>query len=407
MGLRKNPCLFLLLLASSAAMAQKTTSYSGDHVNAKGETGTAQYTYYLDGERPVPHGKFRFSTTYEDSLRCNHHIFRTSNGEYAHGRKQGRWNYEYRELVVAVERMEGLRAFTRTDGTQGKTMLSYEKGVPSGNLSFTDEGISNGRVSGTLRKGEANFTGGRPTGNFSYDDREKSLTVKGMFDSRGNFDGEWVITRSDTTGTYLEERTYTNGFLLKLRLSHNDSVLQNLSYDDVIAKLQRLADGDTTRGYSIGPRAFGVEFDDGFTSDSPYERAQDEGNSIIMLAQQRLFGPDSEPYAYTGLDTMRQGSTRRFIYTYTQEEEEALQRSAVMLDTLRAISDRYLENRTLMMNRQKSDSLAFSYGWLMTRPTRKGRAETELGRLPLSGPHQLLQRGYRLCSRCGLHPLRL
>jgi hypothetical protein len=383
MGLR-TICTFLafwLLLNPPSVTAQRTTSFSGTYVNARNESGTAQYTYYLDGEKPVMHGQFRFSATFEDSVRCNHHVFRSANGTYAHGRKHGKWNYEYRNLQVRVEKLEGLRASTRTDGIQGRTSLSFEQGTPSGSLSFAAERIENGRISGIHSQGTANLDGGRPVGEFKYDGHRNSRRISGQFDAQGNYDGEWSIHLTDSIGTRREQRVYRNGFLIGLKVTVNDSVIRDLTYADVVQKLERLAKGDTLSGYSIGPRAFGVAFDDGFTADSPFLTAQQVGNDVLTQAQQRLFGAASEPYAYSGLDTMRHGSTRRFIYTYTGEEEAALLRSALMLDTLKAISDRYLENPTLMMNRQKSDSLAFSYGWLMTLQTKLGQLRSAIEKL--------------------------
>lgn len=373
--------LTMLFCIPCATTAQSTRNFSGDYTNALGEQGTANYGYYIKDERTVPHGRFRFSTAYEDTAVCNRHVSRSASGEYANGRKNGKWGYEFRELNVTVERMDGLRAITRTDGTQLKVAAQFTDGVASGTLTFSDEDITNGRVTAVVRKGSVSFKDGGPEGEMAYDGQKKDRTVRGTFDSGGNFHGKWVITDSDSAGTYRDERTYRNGFLTHLRLTLGDSVLHDLSYDDVIAKLDRLEQGDTTGGYSIGPRAFGVTFDDGFTASSPFLAAQGMGNHVIVRAQEKLFGAESEPFAYRGLDTIRTGSTRRFIYTYTAEEEQALLTSSSLIDSLKARSDRYLENKALMMNRQKSDSLAFTFGWLITLQGKLGQLRKAVDKL--------------------------
>jgi hypothetical protein len=371
----------MLLCIPCITIAQSTKNFSGDYTNALGERGTANYGYYIKDERTVPHGKFRFSTAYEDTAVCNRHVSRSANGEYANGRKNGKWGYEFRELNVTVERMDGLRAITRTDGTQKKLSAQFTDGVASGTLTFSDEDITNGRVTAVVRSGNVSFRVGLPQGEMAYDGRHRDRRVRGGFDSNGNFHGNWVITESDSIGTYRDERTYRNGFLTHLRLTLGDSLLHDLSYDDVIAKLDRLEQGDTTGGYSIGPRAFGVTFDDGFTATSPYLTAQDMGNHVIVRAQDKLFGTASEPFAYRGLDTLHTGSTRRFIYTYTAKEEQALLNSSLLLDSLKVRSDRYLENRSLMMNHQKSDSLAFTFGWLITLQSKLGQLRKAVDKL--------------------------
>lgn len=371
----------MLLCIPCAITAQSIKNFSGDYTNALGERGTANYGYYIKDERTVPHGKFRFTTAYEDTAVCNRHVSRSANGEYANGRKNGKWSYEFRELNVTVERMDGLRAITRTDGTQIKMSAQFTDGLASGTLTLTDEDITNGRVTAVVRKGSVSFKDGIPDGEVSYDGHEKDRTVRGTFDSGGNFHGNWVITESDSTDTYRDERTYRNGFLTHLRRTIGDSVLYDLTYYDVIAKLDRLEQGDTTGGYSIGPRAFGAEFDDGFTATSPFLTAQGMGNLVIVRAQDKLFGTESEPFAYRGLDSLRTGSTRRFIYTYTAKEEQALLTSSELMDSLKARSDRYLENRSLMMNRQKSDSLAFTYGWLITLQSKLGQLRKAVDKL--------------------------
>jgi hypothetical protein len=370
-----------LSLMAVQATAQKTLPFNGSYVNALGEGGTAHYNYYLDGDRPVPHGKFRFTASYVDSVQCNRHISRSANGEYAHGRKQGKWAYESRDLNVTVERMDGLRPITRTDGNMVHVALSFKNGSPSGSLTYLNEDVVNSLNNSTVRKGTAEFDNGKPVGSFSYVGERRDRTVRGRFDKDGNYDGDWVITDSDSSGTYRDERTYRNGFLLHLKLKRNDSLLHDIFFTDVTSKLDQLAQGDTTGGFAIGPRSFGVAFDDGYTPGSTMITAQQMGNAVIMRAQHMMFGHQSEPYAYFGLDTFMFGSTRRFIYTYSAQEEEALLLSSALVDSLKAASDRYLENRALMMNRQKSDSLAFSYGWLLTLQGKLGQLRKAVDKL--------------------------
>jgi hypothetical protein len=102
----------LILLICHAAAAQKTLSFNGEFQNARGETGVAKHNFHLEGDRSVLHGKFSFTSNYEDGSMCNFHVFRSANGEYAHGKKHGPWNYESRLLHLNVERIEGLRAIT-------------------------------------------------------------------------------------------------------------------------------------------------------------------------------------------------------------------------------------------------------------------------------------------------------
>jgi hypothetical protein len=259
--------------------------------------------------------------------------------------------------------------------------LQFQNGMATGLLTLVDDSIVKGRVRDIIRKGTVNLSSGIPTGDMAYEGQHRGRSVRGQFDDQGRFHGHWSISDSDSSGIYKEQRTYRHGFLTQLHLTLNDSVIHDITYTDVIRKLDLLASGDTLQGYSVGPRAFGVVFDDGFAPHSPEQQAQTIGNMVIERAFHMLFGQHTEPFAYTGIDSIQKGSTRRFIYTYTQDEEDALLRSAILIDSLVAASSRYLENKMLMINRQKSDSLAFSYGWLMTLQSKLYELETAVSNL--------------------------
>lgn len=329
-----------------------------------GEVGEAEYSFVVRDSVNIFVGPFSYTSEYFDEE--GRFIQRRISGTYENGKKHGNWIYKNNFYDIVVETVtDNFKAETTTNGSSTSLKAVYASGKAVGNWVFEEQEVVNGKAGRKAKSLEVFFSDGMKAGpfRFSMDGSEGQTLVRGNFSADSFFDGEWSMEYSIDGVRYFETRVYDDGFLTNLRLENKDESVAvfDVEYKSVIEKLAVLERDDSDLDFKMGDRAFGLVFDDGFPSISEEEASQFLGNKVLGLALNTLKSREIGGLELEGIDLIDFGATRRFEYTFTKAEEAALGEAADLID--QSISDiqKFINNSSLSLNRQKNDSLAFSF----------------------------------------------
>ncbi|MCC5939190.1 MAG: hypothetical protein JJU34_18060 [Lunatimonas sp.] len=343
--------------------AQDIFTYKGSF-SLGDEVGEAEYSFFVRDSINVFDGPFFYSSEYFDE--AGRFVQRRISGIYENGKKHGNWIYKNNFYDITVETVtDNFKAETTINGLSTSLRAVYESGKAIGNWVFEEKEVVNGKTGKNAKSLEVFFSEGMKAGpfRFSMDGSEGQTLVRGNFSADSFFDGEWSMEYSIDAVKYFETRMYDNGFLTNLRLENrNESVaVFDVEYESVIEKLAALQREDSDLDFKMGDRSFGLVFDDGFPSISEEEASQFLGNKVLGEALNVLKSREIGGLELEGIDLIDFGATRRFEYTFTKAEEAALSEAADLID--QSISDiqKFINNSSLSLNRQKNDSLAFSF----------------------------------------------
>jgi hypothetical protein len=371
MTMGKGKILFQIifyLFASQFAYSQKKSVFSGEFLNERNELGTANYTFYLDqNKKEVIDGRFSFLSNYQNPDNCNQYIEIKANGNYKNGFKNALWQYHNKTLEIADFMISGISAKSTLNGSILTVNANYLDGLAHGKWNMQEEEILKSKTSKITKKASANYLNGKISGDFFYINdvsNNEFFEIKGNFNKDGDFDKDWQLVFFKGNDKIIEKRTYRNGFLISLQKINmkSDSLLYDIKYTDVEKKLNMLAQyPDSSLGYTIGDEKFGILFNDGYHSDSEMELAQNLGNSFISKALKTFCDKEGEVFSFKGIKNFATGSTRRFIYEYTKEEEDNLKNSLEYLNQSKSLIKELLENKSFQVNKQKTDSLAYTF----------------------------------------------
>jgi hypothetical protein len=367
--------LFLLLIASTIPSFSQTKDlpknlqrYEGPYTLNEYEQGVASYSYTVDKDgNHIKSGIFSYRNEFFDN--DNKLIQRHFSGNYTNGLKSGKWNYSNHvydiNLITVTEKLQ-LKA--DINGVRTRLEGNYVNGKAHGQWKFEEQKIKNEREIGVMDVTTLNFKDGRMVGSFRY----RSLQVDNLVNVEGRFNddhfmhGKWVLEYITDSIPIREFRTYENGFLLDLRIIHvlKDSVLTDITYNRVREKLENINSGEPDLPYQVGDRYFGFLFDDGFPELSSYKISQLQGNKILEKAITPITARRISGLNLEGIEALLPGATRRFVYTYTEAESNALSETSQKLQHYISYIDGVINNPTLTLHRQRSDTLAFTYKFL-------------------------------------------
>jgi hypothetical protein len=362
------PLIILFSTLTTHIVAQQRESYSGPYQLNDSEKGHAKFNYFLDEEGGmVKTGPFSFNKEYLKDE--NTFIQRDFSGKYKDGLKEGKWVYLNNTFDINIRTVTvGLQLLADLNGSRSKLEGNYREGKAHGPWKLEVQEIKDGRVVGIAQKANLNFNDGKMVGDYYFEDADEDypLKVRGSYSEDHFFDGEWVLEYVADSIPIIERRFYDNGFLLKLELhdKQNDITLFDLEYEMVRERLSRARAGEEDLGYAIGNRRFGFLFDDGFPDFSEKEVGQSSGNEILHRVKGIIADREIEGLNLPGILELQAGGTRRFEYTYSTAEQQALEN--LDQDLSQYISDiqKFVNNSTLALNRQRSDSLAFTFKFL-------------------------------------------
>jgi hypothetical protein len=253
------------------------------------------------------------------------------------------------------------------NGTIVKINANYTEGLAQGKWTFQEEEILKSKNLRITKKASANYSKGNLFGDFYYINdvpNNEFFEVRGTFNKNGDFDKDWILIFFKENDKIIEKRTYRDGFLIKLQKvnTKNNSLIYDINYVDVEKKLDLLAQfPDSAVGYTIGEEKFGVLFNDGYHSDSEMEFAQNLGNSFITKSVKTFCDKEGEVFSLKGIKNIVKGSTKRFKYNYTKEEEEKLSKSLEYISEIKTLITELAANKSFQINKQKTDSLALVF----------------------------------------------
>ncbi|MFC0657431.1 hypothetical protein ACFFF3_15570 [Mongoliitalea lutea] len=328
--------------------------------------GSANFNYYLNASGDtVLHGGFSFVSENVDSL--GRFIQRRVNGTYHEGKKDKVWQYIHNTFEVSINTVnERFQVQTSLNGTTQKLEANYDMGEASGMWKLEEFMVDDGKLSKQLKNLQVNFQESRLIGPFSFfvHSPPNSTQIKGQFNTRHFFDGKWELTYRKDSIDYHEERLYDDGFLISLVQKDNSNgiTIFEVSFDRVKQKLQDAREGKEGIDFKIGSDFFDVFFDDGFPYFSKEEISQKNGNEILN----DLFSLISSNTLVIGLKLegspeLLPAATRRFEYTLTAKERELLDKAEKSVNRYISDLEKFVNNTSLALYRQRSDSLSFSF----------------------------------------------
>lgn len=355
--------ILLFLFQFNVGKSQDLLKFSGPFLLDE-EEGNAEFSFFMEDSVRKISGPFNYNSEYFNDEGI--FVQRTISGEYSEGRKAGAWTYLNNYFDIKVKSVgKNFQVQSDVSGRTSALKANYQAGLASNKWIYEEQVIENGSLSHRDKLVEVIFNRGKMAGPFSYqsDDPNFPMKITGAFSDDGYFDGEWNLDYFVDSVRYLEKRIYKGGFLTNLQVENiNEGILiHEVSYETVVNKLEMLTQEDADLDFAVGDKPFGLLFDDGFRSFSEEEVSQYLGNEVLGTVL-NTFQSD----VITGLDLegagrIEIGSTRRFEYTFTRREQTALQELSELIDQRTSDIQKFISNTSLYLNRQKSDSLAFSY----------------------------------------------
>jgi hypothetical protein len=356
-------------LLAGYANAQSALTYRGSYMLKDDFKGIATYGYKkYKNDSIVMHGNFSFtSDVYE--IETSNTIYQVNiNGAYREGLKVGAWSYEQNDYRVKINRLNNLQVDARLTGMQKNLQASYINGLPGGKWVYSINRVEQSKRLGTGARLEAYFKNGYATAEFLYNNSfdYQPVIINGNFDEKGRLHGRWILHYSDSANRYIEERQYSEGFLLELRikLRDKDSVIASLLYGDVKEKLRMIEDLDSICPFKKGDKHFGVLFNDGYRSNEPKFFMQQGGNELLESAFKLVSDTTSSIFGVPGFTFPKIGYTRRFQYIYPDYEPYYLQLIDSVANTGFIMFDSLENSTVLKINKQKNDTLSLLYHFI-------------------------------------------
>lgn len=331
--------------------------------------GTATHGYKkLENDSLVMHGAFNFTSDVYEIDTTNLIMQVMIKGNYTDGLKSGVWNYEQNEYKVRIAKLNNLQVDARLDGVQKSLQASYMSGLPHGKWTYNMNKIKQSKRIGVGAKLDAQFKQGYAIGDFTFNRtyNGSSIFVSGKFDDKGRMHGKWVLKYQDSMGRVTEERNYQEGFLLDLavKCEETDSVVIDLSYEDVKLKLQQIEHITELSEFKKGDSLFAILFNDGYRLTDPKITAQFAGNLVLVNAFQHIADTSSTIFGVPGFSFPKIGFTRRFQYVYPEYEKMVLREVDSLVNAGLNRCDSLINSPALKINKQKNDTLVFLYAFL-------------------------------------------
>jgi hypothetical protein len=249
------------------------------------------------------------------------------------------------------------------DGHHLLANLMFDKEIPNGEWIFKERKITAGRAGTPEPKATIAFHAGIPMGYFSFTGNLEpfgEITLTGTLTNEGFLTDTLRIKYTEKQEAIIEERFYSNGFLLELRQYNDVGVISEfVSYDDVRLKLQNTNGGPNT--YSISEKGFGIHFNPGYTQKDIRNTIQASGNRIFegfvdfLVPFAQL--PNSSHQLIFPL-------TRKFKFIYDTDENERLAYLHEKSKAVRQQTESFLNQPKIILRKSDIDSLAYAYAWV-------------------------------------------
>ncbi|MDN3690430.1 hypothetical protein [Cyclobacterium jeungdonense] len=379
-------CLFLLLLLQSGiGIAQIKNVYEGDYSFQEKE-GTATFEFLENSGEMVMDGFFRFDFLEKDSTdQTILHKFQVT-GEYVRNERNGTWIFDRETHRISLEDVVDFEIISSLKSENIHVKAMYTEGVKTGTWTFKQNDYIDGELKPKAEATGIVFSNDKIVKDFDYRNFEGDFTqlIRGEINSEGYMDGEWSLVYLKDSILVSEVRNYENGFLLgvKQRNLETGAAIKEVIFYKTIEKLRNLEAG-SQNSFKIASADFGLIYNDGFQSESPQLQIQKPGNRFIDDFISKLMQYDAK-----NPETTTSGNypilTKRFEYELYDELDGLLSSLEEKYTLFKDTVETYSEMNALELNKDKSDSLAFTHAYFRSR-TKKLEQMKELIELIRTG----------------------
>lgn len=360
--------LLLSILHSITGIAQVKSVYEGEYT-FQGKKGTATFEFLENSGEMVMDGFFRFDYLEKDSLdETVLHKFQVT-GEQVRNKRNGTWIFDRETHRINLEDVVNFEIVSSLKSENIHVKAMYEEGVKAGTWTFKQNNYVNGELKPKAEAAGIVFSDGKIIKNFAYRNFEGEFTqlIRGEINSNGYMDGEWSLVYLKDSILVSEVRKYENGFLLGViqRNLETGAAIKEVIFYETIEKLQKL-DAGNQNPFKIASADFGLTYNDGFQSGSPQLQIQKSGNRFIDNFISKLLQFDkNNPKA--GTNGNYPIITKRFEYELYDELDGLLSSLQEKYALFRDTVETYSEMNALALNKDKSDSLAFTHAYFKSR----------------------------------------
>ena len=376
------PILFLVFaMQGSLTLAQVRNVFEGPYT-FHGKAGTATFEFLQDeAKNTVLDGFFRFDYLEKDSLDQTILYKFQVTGEYEQNKRSGNWIFDQETHRVDVQDVVNFEVISRLQSDKIYVEAVYDQGVKTGTWAFKQNEFVNGKLRPKAEANGIDFSEGKITENIDYRAFEGDYTqlIRGEINANGYLDGEWALVYLKEGELISEVRNYEKGFLLgiKQRNLETGARVNEVIFHKTIEKLQKLEEAPQ-KAYKIADRDFGLVYNDGFQSNSLPLQIQKSGNRFIDDFISKLLQYDNgrSENTKTAPYPIR---TRRFEYAIYEELDELLAAIGEKYQVLKDSTEKYAAMNALALNREKSDSLAYTHAFFSNRMGKLKQMEELMG----------------------------
>lgn len=324
-----------------------------------------------------------------DDRKCDIHKLEIHGLRDQNNLTDGTWTFFFSQLDILIDRLHLARNAELSleynlEGTEKVYHFNYRQGVPHGKWIIRDKLISDKKYLRTGIVSYLNFNDGILAGSFfgEYDNTFGLVKIIGRTNAEGFLEDKLLIEYSTESGSYEEVRHYRNGLLTSIDLYVDEdgcNLIDRIFYDDVLDNLQKLENDTTGINFELSKRGFGLIFNNGYRENEVKLTAQNTGNKHFHDFLKKF---DRFPlFADSMAQASRYPLTRTFQYVYPSDERELIQQLKEKTDRILALQKSFIESPKFILDKEKSDSLAFIYGYIENAYTKSLLVKDALGKI--------------------------
>lgn len=354
----------LTLFAFGYSSAQDDTQVTTDTIisNFRGEL---RLGYTLVDSVKIRNGTYKFNAPLMPDLDGYKILLKEAKieGRFVTDLEHGVWKYSFNTYETSELSMSQAWKPTlqfKLNGTEDVYSIGFSAGKFHGKASKSRRNVVNDRYGRHQSIASTEYNNDTLVGAFAFE--EDGRYVKGSINEQGYFDGTVEFGYQLNGANVVESRTYTDGFLLNLKISDKEQneTIDFVTYNDVINKLDSLKLVPSDLNFRISDRWFGVQFNLGYQSFDPKLQLQQQGNALLTS---HLSAFDSLHTSFMGLDTTRTilKLTRRFEFVYPAGDDSLAQHLTSILAAQRSELKALLDRPSLQMRAANNDTTYINY----------------------------------------------
>jgi hypothetical protein len=347
--------------------AQELKTYQGEY-NFGGVAGEAKFNYQLSpANESILQGEFKFESSSKGTIAPSTFERREAVGRFQQNKKEGIWRYLNETHQVTIDDVVDFKVLSRLQSDQIKISANYKSGIPEGKWSIEENAYEGERIKRMSQSDAITFKNGDFIGDLQYKTFIANQTqfLKGNLLEGGILHGEFALVYESDGKLVSEIRNFEKGFLLGIvrRDLNSGQVIEEVIFYNTIRKLNEIEAG-TNKGYRIADENFGLNYADGFLSKVSFSEAQVPGNKFIQGFLAKLLQYEGEFLDDEGKLISSPLHTKRFVYELSRADQKAIEEIPLLYNEMFKRTGDFLNESTLKVHRQKSDSIALAYRFL-------------------------------------------